>query len=158
MIVVYAQAAEQQGVDAAIDGSAVDVGNPLFNAVREKSKTLNMKPAAGKANRILVHLGLGLVRLQIDASDTEDLSRVVVVIPAQALEGDRDQLSGAIRQTAGAIDRHIEPSDLEAGLIIAARAAQASANQRMLAIGASFAFAALGLIVFVAVKRNFKRN
>lgn len=154
MIAVYAQATERQGIDAAIDGSVIDANEAAFVDVRRMSRALNLKPEAGRAGGVGVHLGLGIVRLQIDASTLEDRSRVIVVLPSPLVNGGGHRLVESVVQTAEAIDRYLEPSDVEAALSLATHLIQVEKSQRLIAMGASLCLLAVGLAVVLSVRRR----
>lgn len=148
MIVVYAQATDREGIDAAIDSETVDAEDARFVHVRQKSKALNLKPVAAEANGIVVHIGLGVVRVQVDSSAADDGSRVVVVLPSVSLLERRDLLAMSVLQTAAAIGRYVEPPRVDAALSLATQVIQAAQRKRVLSLGLSLAIIAVGVAAF----------
>lgn len=153
MIVVYVQARERQGIDAAIDGVAVDADDARFVSVRHASMQVNLKRAAGLARGVVIHRGGGIVRLQIDESSTEDVSRVIVVLPSRSPWGDREGLQRAILETADAIDAHLEPSDLDSALALAARVVERAEKRKLATVLLSLGLVTLGVGAVVTFRR-----
>lgn len=145
MIVVYAQATDRQGIDASIDGIAVDAADPRFVGARQKSKAVNLKQAAAESRGVVIHIGHGIVRVQIDPTETSGGSRVVAVLPSAQLLNHRDDLAEKLTETAAAIDHPVELSQAEAAITLATRVVEAAERRKTLLLGLSLALVAASL-------------
>lgn len=153
MIAVYAQSRERQGIDAAIDGLAVVADDAPFIGIRQKSMGANLKREAAREGGVVVHQGAGIVRIQLDQDTTDDESRVIVVITSRSLRDSSAGLVPMIEETAKAIGRRLEPSDLEEALALAAHAVENTRRGRIRTVVLSVGILFLALGAAAALRR-----
>lgn len=140
----YAQASNRQGVDAAIDGTAVDSHSEPFFTLRGQAIKLNLEATASRVDGVEVRRGRGLLRLQFDGNESEGVpdSPIVILVRELALDGDREAAVQAASASVAAIGRNIGPDVIHRGLSEASRVRTVSRRRRRINVALAVGVAA----------------
>lgn len=117
MVIAYAQSDHRQGLDAAVDGRAVDATDPFFAAVRARAIALNLTTRSIAADAVEVRYGGGVVRLEILGDDDPDGTRSPIAVVA-AVEEFIVRPSDTVRralESVRAVGRVASPEKLRTG-------------------------------------------
>ncbi len=89
MVIVYSQAADYEGLIAAVDGALVAPGDTRIAELREKAVALNLSKTPYRAEGVEVLSGNGIVRLEIAVAGSEEtiVSPIVVVAATELCNG-----------------------------------------------------------------------
>lgn len=158
MIAAYAQARDRSGIEAAINGSIVDSAQAAFAEFRHKSMNLNLRRSVGRVGGVLVHCGYGMVRLQIDLSEKDERSRLVIAAPIEELRAERSSIVQSVLDSARAIDRDVEAVDVEAGLALATDFVASRHAKRLAATVVSVSLMFIGLALVIEGRRARSRD
>lgn len=119
MIVAYAQARGRQGLEAAVDGLAVEDVSPEFIEFRERGRAVAGSKHVYVGN-IEVRYSRGLTRLVFDDTAlNQDGSPITVVIDVNAAQNDFDETVSTAAKTVSAIHRSADKESLRAAIKIA---------------------------------------
>lgn len=148
MIVAYAQAADRQGLDAAVDGEAVRADEPRFAGIREKAVALNLAKSPVHVGDAEVRFGNGIVRVELAGTDDPqgNLSPIVVVADAVDLSRGHPETMARAVASVDALGRACDLTALEAGFAAGERAYRSSRAKRRIAIAAAVTLLTVAVI------------
>tara|TARA_R110002124_G_scaffold64556_1_gene176226 strand:- start:4621 stop:5130 length:510 start_codon:yes stop_codon:yes gene_type:complete len=149
MVIVYSQAADYEGLIAAVDGALVAPGDTRIAELREKAVALNLSKTPYRAEGVEVLSGNGIVRLEIAVAGSEEtiVSPIVVVANVTELLADRDGAVQRAVESAIAIGRHLDAAAVAAGFVAGERFYQSGRKKRRIATVIAIAVVALSVVL-----------
>lgn len=150
MIATYAQAADRQGLESAIDGVAVESSHTGFTDLRAKAQVVaNAKPV--RVGAIDVRYSRGIARLVFDdADDDQDGSPITAVVEMNRANSDLDAAAATIVSGVHAIRRDVDFEPVRAALQITSGIHESFVTRRRMVIAGGIVVVA-GVVIVAAV-------
>lgn len=150
MIVVYAQAADRQGLDSALNGMAVEDVNPEFIELRERGRSVALANPV-QVGEVELRYSRGLARLVFDdAEQDQDGSPITVVIDMNAAQSDPKQAVTAAVDGVRAIRRKADSEVIRAAFKVATEIHASALTRQRIVVAGCIAVVA-GIVIATAV-------
>ena len=151
MIVAYAQAADRQGLNAAVYGRLVAPDEASFAELREKAVSLNFATTPSRVGDVEVRYGKGLMRLEFKGTDTGSAtsSPIIVVTDAAEVLHNRENAVRRVMESVAAIGRQCDAQVIEAGFAVGERLQRSIRTKRRVATAVSTALITVALVWLV---------
>jgi hypothetical protein len=151
VIIAYAQATDRQGLDAAVNGEAVDQDHDGFTDLRERAKELNNQANSIRISGVELNYARGVARLVLDGSDDEHGgSPITVVAKFDAVVKNPDEATRVAAASVRAIGRECDESAIRDALAMAVQLHDSYLTKRSILVAGGIAVVA-GIVVTAAV-------
>ena len=150
MIATYAQASDRQGLEAAIDGVAIESIHAGFTAIRAKGQAVATATPV-KVGGIDLRYARGIARLVFDDTDDDrDGSPITAVVEMDRTNFDLDTAAATLVAGVHTIRRDVELEAVRAALQIAAGIHESFVTRRRMVIAGGIIVVA-GVVIVAAV-------